>query len=112
MKHLRWLLPVLLVVTISAAPTLPQQGGAAISSLLKAATDRGDVPGVVVAVVNKDGVLYNEAFGKSRTSTSTTTRSRSTCRIGRTGRSSVGSTTRTPATRRDRRNARSPSGTC
>jgi CubicO group peptidase (beta-lactamase class C family) len=71
MKHLRWLLPVLLVVTISAAPTLPQQGGAAISSLLKAATDRGDVPGVVVAVVNKDGVLYNEAFGKSRTSTST-----------------------------------------
>ena len=71
MKRLLWLLPVLFVTVISAAPTLPQQGSAAISSVLKAATDRGDVPGVAVAVVNKDGVLYNEAFGKSRTLTST-----------------------------------------
>jgi CubicO group peptidase (beta-lactamase class C family) len=37
----------------------------------QAATDRGDVPGVVVAVVNKDGVLYREAFDKSRTRTNT-----------------------------------------
>ena len=29
------------------------------------------MPGVAVAVVNKDGVLYNEAFGKSRTLTNT-----------------------------------------
>jgi methyl acetate hydrolase len=71
MKRLLCLLPLLTVVVISAAPTLPQQGSAAISSVLKAATDRGDVPGVAVAVVNKDGVLYNEAFGKSRTLTST-----------------------------------------
>ncbi len=71
MKRLLWLLPFLFVTVISAAPTLPQQGSAAISSVLKAATDRGDVPGVAVAVVNKDGVLYNEAFGKSRTLTST-----------------------------------------
>ena len=71
MKRLLWLLPVLFVTVISAAPTLPQQGSAAISSVLKAATDRGDVPGVAVAVVNKEGVLYNEAFGKSRTLTST-----------------------------------------
>jgi CubicO group peptidase (beta-lactamase class C family) len=71
MTRLLWLLPLLTVVVISAAPTLPQQGSAAISSALKTATDRGDVPGVAVAVVNKDGVLYNEAFGKSRTLTST-----------------------------------------
>ena len=71
MKHLFFLLPILLIAVISAAPTLPQQGSAAISSVLKTATDRGDVPGVAVAVVNKEGVLYNEAFGKSRTLTST-----------------------------------------
>ncbi len=71
MKRLLFLLPLLIAVVISAAPTLPQQGSAAISSVLKTATDRGDVPGVAVAVVNKDGVLYNEAFGRSRTLTST-----------------------------------------
>ena len=71
MKRLLWLLPLLLITVISAAPTLPQQGAAAVSDVLKAATDRGDVPGAVVAVVNKDGILYNEAFGKSRTLTGT-----------------------------------------
>jgi CubicO group peptidase (beta-lactamase class C family) len=71
MKRLLWILPLLLITVISAAPTLPQQGAAAISDVLKAATDRGDVPGAVVAVVNKDGILYNEAFGKSRTLTGT-----------------------------------------
>jgi CubicO group peptidase (beta-lactamase class C family) len=66
MKRLLWLLPLLLVAVITAAPpSLPQQGTAAISTVLKSATDRGDVPGVVVAVVNKEGVLYNEAFGKN-----------------------------------------------
>jgi CubicO group peptidase (beta-lactamase class C family) len=67
MKHLRWILPVVFIGAVSAAPTLPQQGASDISAVLKAATDRGDVPGVVVAVVNKDGVLYNEAFGRSST---------------------------------------------
>src|SRR5262245_9498438 len=68
MKRLFWVLPLLLVTVISATPpSLPQQGAAAISTVLKSATDHGDVPGVVVAVVNKDGVLYNEAFGKSST---------------------------------------------
>jgi CubicO group peptidase (beta-lactamase class C family) len=72
MKRLLWLLPLLLVAVVTAAPpSLPQQGTAAISSVLKGATDRGDIPGVVVAVVNKDGVLYNEAFGKSSTLRST-----------------------------------------
>jgi CubicO group peptidase (beta-lactamase class C family) len=54
-----------LVAIASAAPSLPQQGAAAVSAVLRAATDRGDVPGVVVAVVNKDGVVYHEAFGRS-----------------------------------------------
>ena len=68
MKRLAWLLPLLFVAVVTAAaPSLPQQGAAALSTFLKDATDRGDVPGVVVAVVNKDGVLYNEAFGKSST---------------------------------------------
>ena len=70
MKRLLWLLPLLFVTVIAAAPpSLPQQGATALSTFLKSATDRGDVPGVVVAVVNKDGVLYNEAFGKSSTLT-------------------------------------------
>ncbi len=71
MKYLRWVLPLLFVVITSAASTLPQQGASAISAVLKTATDRGDVPGVAVAVVNKDGLLYNEGFGKSRTLTNT-----------------------------------------
>jgi CubicO group peptidase (beta-lactamase class C family) len=69
MKHVRWILPLLFVAVTTAAPTLPQQGASAISAALKAATDRGDVPGVAVVVVNKDGLLYNEGFGKSRTLT-------------------------------------------
>ena len=68
MKRLLWLLPLLFVTVIAAAPpSLPSQGATALSTLLKSATDRGDVPGVVVAVVDKNGVLYNEAFGKSST---------------------------------------------
>ncbi|HET9359587.1 MAG TPA: serine hydrolase, partial [Vicinamibacterales bacterium] len=67
MKRLAWLLPLLLVAAVPAAPSLPQQGAAALSTFLKTATDRGDVPGVVVAVVDDDGVLYNEAFGLSST---------------------------------------------
>jgi CubicO group peptidase (beta-lactamase class C family) len=68
MKRLTWLLPLLVVAAVTAAPpSLPQQGAATLSNFLKDATDRGDVPGVVVAVVDRNGVLYNEAFGKSRT---------------------------------------------
>ena len=68
MKRTLWLLPLLLVTVISAAPpALPPQGATALSAFLKSATDRGDVPGVVVAVVDKSGVLYDEAFGKSST---------------------------------------------
>jgi methyl acetate hydrolase len=58
---------LLLFVTSLSAASLPQQGVTALSSYLRAATDRGDVPGIVVAVVNEDGVLYHEAFGRSST---------------------------------------------
>jgi len=71
MRHVRWILPLLFIAVTSAAPTLPQQGASAVSAVLKAATDRGDVPGVAVAVVNRDGLLYNAAAGMSRTLTHT-----------------------------------------
>ena len=68
MKSLLWLLPVLFVAALTAAaPSIPQQGTAALSKFLTDATARGDVPGVVVTVVNRDGVIYNEAFGTSST---------------------------------------------
>src|SRR6187455_1248073 len=68
MKRTLWLLPLLFVTVIAAAPpSLAAQGATALSTFLKSATDRGDVPGVVVAVVDKSGVLYDEAFGKSST---------------------------------------------
>ena len=67
MKRLLWLLPLFFVAVTSAAPTIPQRGATALSTFLKTATDRGDVPGVVVAVVSKDDSLYNEAFGVSST---------------------------------------------
>jgi CubicO group peptidase (beta-lactamase class C family) len=71
MKLLRWIPSLCFILVLSAAPTLPQSGVAAISAVLETAIDRGDVPGVAVAVVNKDGLLYNEGFGKSRTLTNT-----------------------------------------
>jgi methyl acetate hydrolase len=69
MKRLLLTLPLLVVVTLSAAPTptLPPAGSSALSGVLREATVRGDVPGVVVAVVNRDGLIYNEAYGLSRT---------------------------------------------
>lgn len=35
----------------------------ALDSLLKNATDAGDVPGVVAVITNRDGTLYESAFG-------------------------------------------------
>jgi CubicO group peptidase (beta-lactamase class C family) len=69
MKRLSLLFLVLFVAITSAATSLPPAGTTALSSVLKSATERGDVPGVVVAVVNKEGLLYNEAFGVSSTIT-------------------------------------------
>jgi CubicO group peptidase (beta-lactamase class C family) len=71
MKRFAYLLPLLFVAIATAAPSLPLQGAAAVSTFAKTVIDRGDVPGVVIAVVGKDGVLYHEAFGKSRTLSNT-----------------------------------------
>ena len=68
MKKLSCILAVLVIATLSAAaPSIPVQGTSALSKFLTDATGRGDVPGVVVTVVNRDGVLYHDAFGKSST---------------------------------------------
>ena len=40
-------------------PQLPQ-----VDALLKAATDRGDVPGVVAMAATREGPVYQGAFGK------------------------------------------------
>ena len=39
------------------------QDGAAIDTVLRAAIERKDVPGVVALVVNRDRVLYQGGFG-------------------------------------------------
>jgi CubicO group peptidase (beta-lactamase class C family) len=67
MKRVLFFLLVVFAATLAAAPMIPEQGTAALSKYLTDATARGDVPGVVVTVVSKDGVLYNEAFGKQST---------------------------------------------
>ena len=68
MKRLLGILPLIVCAAVlSAAPSLPSQGVSALSAVLQTATGRGDVPGVVVAVVNRSGTLYHEAFGRSST---------------------------------------------
>jgi CubicO group peptidase (beta-lactamase class C family) len=48
---------------VSAATRLPAQGRDALTRFLQDAVARGDVPGVVVTVVNREGPIYLEAFG-------------------------------------------------
>ena len=45
-------------------PTLNASGAAAIHQMLWAAVDKGEIPGVVAAITNKDQILYLKAFGK------------------------------------------------
>src|SRR5215216_6796854 len=63
-----WLLPVLVTLPTSSAsarlPMLNARGAAAIDRMLQAAVDKGDIPGVVVAITNKEQVLYLKAFGR------------------------------------------------
>src|SRR4051812_19510373 len=49
----------------AASTSLSAQGAAALTAFLQQAVARGDVPGAVVAVVNRDGVVYEEAIGSS-----------------------------------------------
>lgn len=69
MKKTPWTLPVVVVIAAltAGAQSIPLQGTAALSKFLADATARGDVPGAVVTVVDKDGVLYHDAFGRSST---------------------------------------------
>src|SRR5689334_18745832 len=67
MKQLLAVVAVLmLMVGVNAVPppSITAEGSGAISSFLGDAVNRGDVPGVVALVVDRDKVLYHEAFGK------------------------------------------------
>jgi CubicO group peptidase (beta-lactamase class C family) len=48
----------------AALPTLNVSGAVAIDRMFQAAVDKGEIPGVVAAVMNKDQILYLKAFGK------------------------------------------------
>ena len=64
------LLVALLLVGVKAAPLLlTSAGSTAVSTFLADAVSRGDVPGVVALVVDRDKVLYHEAFGKMNVAT-------------------------------------------
>jgi methyl acetate hydrolase len=67
MKRLLATVAVLgLMVGVKAAPpaSLTTEGSSALSTFFNDAVARGDVPGVVALVVDRDKVLYHEAFGK------------------------------------------------
>jgi methyl acetate hydrolase len=56
---------LVLVALPQAAPrTLPAAGTSALDTFLAGQVTRGVVPGVVVHVVSREGVLYSGAFGK------------------------------------------------
>src|SRR5712691_132791 len=57
---------LLFVCTARSAglPALDVNGAAAIDRMFQAAVDKREIPGVVAALVNKDQILYLEAFGK------------------------------------------------
>jgi methyl acetate hydrolase len=69
MRLMYALLAMLVVTGCSAAPptslpALDAAGMAAMDATLQAAVDKGEIPGVVAAVTNKEQVLYLKAFGK------------------------------------------------
>jgi methyl acetate hydrolase len=71
MKRFPVLILVILVIVLSSAgahaqsrlPVLGPNGGAEIDALLKQAVQRGVIPGVVAMVANKDGIIYEGAYG-------------------------------------------------
>jgi methyl acetate hydrolase len=67
MKLLLAIVAVLaLMISVKAVPpaSLTTEGSSVLSSFLADSVTRGDVPGVVALVVDRDKVLYLEAFGK------------------------------------------------
>lgn len=66
MKHRLIVLafPLLLLTSVKASPpSLALDGQAALSTFFTDAVTRGDAPGIVAIVVDRDKVLYHEAFG-------------------------------------------------
>jgi methyl acetate hydrolase len=62
---LAMLLPLFGYAVRSAGlPTLNAGGAAAIDRMFQAAVDKGEIPGVVAAVTNRDQIVYLKAFGK------------------------------------------------
>ena len=61
-------LAIVLLLTCTAQPAglpvLDLSGATAIDRMFQAAVDKGEIPGVVAAVTNKDRILYLKAFGK------------------------------------------------
>jgi len=51
-------------VRSAGPPALSATGAAAIGRMFQAAVDKGEIPGVVAAVTNRERILYLEAFGK------------------------------------------------
>ena len=68
MRRTCTLLAILLLLGYTARsaglPALNDGGAAAIDRMFQAAVDKGEIPGVVAAVTNKDQILYLKAFGK------------------------------------------------
>src|SRR5205809_2643980 len=68
MRRICTLLAILLLfgytVRSAGLPALNGSGAAAIDRMFQAAVDKGEIPGVVAAVTNKDQILYLKAFGK------------------------------------------------
>src|SRR5712691_5339687 len=66
----RWLIVVSALVlagiqaAVAARLAISAAGKISLSQFLTAAVDRGDVPGIVALVVDREGVLYEGAFGK------------------------------------------------
>jgi CubicO group peptidase (beta-lactamase class C family) len=55
---------LVLLQPITHAAGLSSGGASAITTFLQGAVDRGEVPGIVALVVDRNGVIYHEAFGK------------------------------------------------
>jgi CubicO group peptidase (beta-lactamase class C family) len=55
---------LVLLQPVTHAAGLSSAGAAAITSFLQGVVDRGEVPGIVALVVDRNGVIYHEAFGK------------------------------------------------
>ena len=68
LRRICTLLAILLLfgytVRTAGLPTLSTTGAEAIDQMFRAAVDKGEIPGVVAAVTNKDQILYLKAFGR------------------------------------------------